>query len=53
MCLSHWRMVPAWLQRTIWKHYRVGQEQDKQPSQAYLNATKIAKEIVQIKEQNQ
>jgi alkylhydroperoxidase family enzyme len=37
-CLRHWRMTPAPLQREVWRHYRPGQEIDKQPSGAYLRA---------------
>lgn len=42
MCLTHWRMVPQALQRQVWATYRRGQEQDKQPSSAYLAAVKAA-----------
>ena len=38
MCRKHWSMVPRKLQRTLWRHYRGGQERDKQPSVEYLEA---------------
>jgi len=39
MCLNHWRMVPKQLQQSVWKHYRPGQEDDKNPTKEYLNVT--------------
>jgi hypothetical protein len=42
MCTKHWRMVPLALQQKVWRHYRAGQEQDKQPSAEYLEAAKNA-----------
>mgnify|MGYP001558272724 CR=1 FL=1 len=38
MCGPHWRKVPAGLRREIRQHYRPGQERDKRPSAAYLDA---------------
>lgn len=38
MCVRHWGMLPAAMQRRIWSTYRPGQEEDKRPSQAYLVA---------------
>lgn len=38
MCAQHWRMVPAHLQRLIWRVYRRGQEVTKTPSAVYLAA---------------
>lgn len=52
MCPKHWAMVPANLQREIWKHYRQGQEVDKQPSEAYRAVTAVAKRVVLSKESN-
>lgn len=43
MCLKHWRQVPRALQLKIWKHYRPGQEINKQPSPEYLAAANEAK----------
>lgn len=41
-CLPHWRMLPRDLQRRIWATYRIGQEDDKRPSAAYLA---VAREV--------
>lgn len=46
MCGTHWRMVPYPLQRDVWRHYRSGQEADKQPSDAYLTAARAAIDAV-------
>lgn len=35
MCLTHWRMVPQGLKVLVWKHYRPGQCDDKDPSAAW------------------
>lgn len=42
MCPVHWRMVPRHLQRAVWQNYREGQEIDKRPSAAYLEAAERA-----------
>ena len=42
MCGRHWARVPSELRVLIWKHYRPGQEQDKRPSLAYLEAMRRA-----------
>lgn len=42
MCGPHWRMVPRALQRDVWLHYRPGQEIDKNPTPAYLDAADAA-----------
>lgn len=42
MCRVHWRMVPANLQREVWRTYRKGQEIDKKPSEAYMRAQMAA-----------
>ncbi|TCS35832.1 hypothetical protein EDC30_109131 [Paucimonas lemoignei] len=49
MCLKHWRMVPKDLQRDVWRHYRPGQCNDKNPSAAYLGAARAAIQAVQDK----
>ena len=51
MCPTHWRMVPKHLQIAVYRHYRPGQEVDKQPSEAYLKAAKAAIDAVYAKEQ--
>src|SRR5262245_58739568 len=53
MCLDHWRLVPAELQRQVWKHYRRGQEHDGKPSEDYLAAARAAVEAVAQVEQAQ
>jgi hypothetical protein len=35
-------MVPLHLQRLVWKHYRPGQEIDKQPSEEYIRVQRLA-----------
>jgi hypothetical protein len=42
MCGRHWRMVPAHLQKLVWKYYRPGQEIDKRPSMEYLAVMQTA-----------
>ncbi len=51
-CLRHWRMCPASLQRAVWRHYRKGQEIDKQPTRAYMEAQRAAIEAVAKAEEN-
>lgn len=46
MCLKHWRMVPKHLQREVWRHYRPGQEIDKNPPPEYLEVMRAAIESV-------
>lgn len=50
MCLRHWRMVPRVLQREVWRTYRPGQENDKNPTHDYLMAAHHAIEAVAEKE---
>lgn len=42
MCLKHWRMVPRAMQNNIWAQYVPGQERRKDPTEAYLQATREA-----------
>jgi hypothetical protein len=42
MCRKHWRMVPPVLQGAVWATYRKGQEIDKHPSRAYIEAARAA-----------
>lgn len=46
MCLKHWRMVPRDKQAAIWNTYRPGQEVDKHPTEAYMEAQSAAVEAV-------
>ena len=50
MCLPHWRMVPKAVQELIWKHYRPGQEIDKQPSVEYIATAFVSISCVALKE---
>ena len=50
MCLKHWKMLPRFLQKEIWHHYRPGQEEDKQPSQEYREVARVCKEVISIRE---
>jgi hypothetical protein len=50
MCLRHWRMVPRGIQRAVWATYRVGQCDDKSPSESWHNAADAAIEAVAQKE---
>jgi hypothetical protein len=47
MCLSHWKRVPKPLQHDVWRHYRKGQELDRNPSREYLAAANAAIEAVE------
>lgn len=42
MCLLHWRMVPASMQRAVWNAYRPGQCDDKDPSPRWHEAADYA-----------
>lgn len=50
MCRPHWFSVPAELRRRVWKAYRPGQEEDKDPSPAYLAVMHEAIDAVARKE---
>lgn len=50
MCLRHWRMVPRNLQRAVWLHYRPGQCDDKNPSEAWHQAADAAIAFVAARE---
>ena len=50
MCLAHWQMVPKLLQGLIWKHYRSGQEIDKNPSIEYIATAFVSVSCVALKE---
>lgn len=53
MCRAHWRKVPAALQRAVWATYRRGQEDDKRPSRAYIEAANAAIASVAREEQRE
>jgi hypothetical protein len=50
MCLPHWRQVPPALKAGVWRHYRRGQERDKNPSAEYLAAARAAIDAVALRE---
>ncbi len=50
MCLKHWRMVPEPVKNLIWKHYRPGQEIDKQPTVEYIMTAFVSISCVALKE---
>lgn len=49
-CSYHWFMVPADIRREIWRHYRKGQENDKNPSERWMEAAKKAQAAVERRE---
>ncbi|MBD2386034.1 hypothetical protein [Cylindrospermum sp. FACHB-282] len=49
MCKRHWYMVPPHLQALVHKHYKPGQEIDKNPSVEYLRVSRLAIAAVQNK----
>ena len=50
MCRRHWYMVPKPIRDQIWAEYRPGQENDKNPSMAYLRVMQAAIDAVAEKE---
>lgn len=50
MCRRHWSMVSFHLRDAVWKHYRVRQCDDKQPSEAWCRAADAAVAAVAEKE---
>lgn len=50
MCPKHWFMVPADIRNEVWKHYRAGQCDDKNPSAAWHKAADAAIAYVAKKE---
>lgn len=42
MCRRHWFMVPPALRDRVWATYRPGQEEDKRPSVAWMEAADAA-----------
>ncbi len=41
-CLKHWFSLPTFIRAKIQREYRPGQEIDKHPSKAYLDAAMLA-----------
>lgn len=50
LCLPHWRKVPRDLKRRLWANYRWGQEVDKRPSEAWLEAAAAVIQAVALAE---
>ena len=50
MYFKHWRMVPKKIQQAVWRHYRPGQCNDKDPSKEWLTAAEAAIGFVARKE---
>jgi hypothetical protein len=42
MCGRHWKMVPARIQRAVYRHYRPGQCDDMNPSKEWHEAANAA-----------
>lgn len=53
MCYWHWGMVPKEIQKRVWKHYRDGQCEDKNPSKEWHEAADEAIRAVAKKERGQ
>ena len=51
MCRRHWFMVPKPLRHAVWRNYRPGQEQDKEPTIGWLDAAHAAIEAVAEREE--
>jgi hypothetical protein len=45
-CRRHWFMLPKSLRDQIWATYRPGQEEDMEPSPAYLEAAEAVQEWI-------
>jgi hypothetical protein len=50
MCRTHWYMVPIDIRGRIWAHYVPGQEERKDPTDAYLDVAMEAIDIVARRE---
>jgi len=40
-CREHWYMLPEYLRVRIWAAYRIGQEEDGNPSDTYMEVMKM------------
>jgi hypothetical protein len=45
-CLTHWYTLPEPIRHDIWRHYRRGQEKNKNPSRAYIRAAQRARDWI-------
>lgn len=51
MCFHHWKLVPVDLQKSLWRHYRRGQETGKrQPTKAWRIAAERCVGAVAVKD---
>lgn len=50
MCAAHWSLVSSELKSKVYEHYRPGQERDKRPTMAYLDAALEAVRYVKVQE---
>lgn len=46
-CKEHWFRLPLDIRKRIWATYRPGQEKDKKPSQAYIEAAQAARKWIE------
>lgn len=53
MCKKHWRLVPEKFKHRVHKHYRGGQEVDKNPTENYLKAARDCIDYVAVVEAGQ
>jgi len=53
MCKKHWYALPKPMRDAIWAVYRPGQEQDKNPSRAYIETANEAIAWLAAKENRQ
>lgn len=49
MCAKHWYMVPKAIRDEVWRTYRPGQCDDKQPSKVWFQAATTAIDFVMKK----
>lgn len=50
MCPKHWALVPAHIQKAVYKHYRAGQCDDYRPSEEWFAAAEAAIKAVSAAE---
>jgi hypothetical protein len=46
-CRPHWFALPKPIRDAIWRTYRPGQERDRQPSAAYIDAARQARDWIE------
>jgi hypothetical protein len=45
-CREHWYRLPHILRTRIWASYRIGQEKDMNPSEAYIEVAKLVQKWI-------